>query len=55
MKEVFRHYGSSVIAVLVGSVLMGLIAGLPYSSLAGEYTVGNTTWGQAFESYWRCH
>ena len=53
MKEVFRHYGSSVIAVIAGTLLMGLVAGLPYASLAGGSASGTVVTGQAFESYWR--
>ncbi|MCI7321764.1 MAG: hypothetical protein MR508_00405 [Lachnospiraceae bacterium] len=53
MKEVIRHYGSSVIAAMVGIFLMGLIAGLPYKALAGNPASEHVVAGEAFESYWR--
>lgn len=54
MKEVFRHYGSCVIAVVTAVVLMGLIVGLPLGTVAEEkQDTVCTVEGHAFEQYWR--
>lgn len=54
MKEVFRHYGSSVIAAMAGTVLVALIVGLPVASLEKSSRMPETTLESgAFENYWR--
>ena len=56
MKEVFRQYGSGIIAAIAGTILMCLITGLPFGMAAGEkQTAGYIVEGQAFEQYWRNH
>ena len=54
MKQVFRHYGSCVVAAMVGIFLMGLITGMPFGTLAGEgQSAASVVEGRAFEQYWR--
>lgn len=54
MKEIFRHYGSSIIAAMAGTVLVALIVGLPYASFEKGSTMPETTLESgAFEDYWR--
>lgn len=54
MKEVFRQYGGSVIAAMTGTILLCLIAGLPFGAAAGDrQDEVCVVEGQAFEQYWR--
>lgn len=54
MKEVFQQYGGSVIAVMTGTILLCLIANLPFRTVAGDrQTEVCVVEGQAFEQYWR--